>query len=203
MMGRLSELDLLSIIHPALQWDAWLADRFTYALTHLPGLEWEIKPADEIQRIRDLLNVLWLLRLDTDQVLSVSARFKYSASMARTILLASQLYHYHLPELKKAPPSLLAERLADYPASALYAVYIAIDDEKVKEQLYVYVTKLKRIKPTISGDALRARGLRPGPEYRVILDGLKKAWLDGKVDSQETEAELLEKLIQETIHAEE
>ena len=75
--------------------------------------------------------------------------------------------------------------LADIPALSIYAVYIAIDDDIVKDQLRAYITTLKRIKPTISGDDLRARGLPPGPQYRKILDSLKKAWLDGKVSSRE------------------
>ena len=202
MMARLQELDLLTVIHPALVWDEWLADRFAFALSNPPGMDWEIRQIDKPRFNRELLYILWLLRLSTDQVLSVCVRLKFSALLGKAILLASQLFH-HLPELRKAQPSQVAEMLADLPALSIYAVYVAIDDDMVKGQLREYITTLKRIKPTISGDDLRARGLPPGPQYRKILDSLKKAWLDGKVSSREAESELLEKLINDTIQEEE
>jgi tRNA nucleotidyltransferase (CCA-adding enzyme) len=86
------------------------------------------------------------------------------------------------------------------PALAIYAVYLASEDALVKEQLLTYVTTLQWIKPAVSGDDLRARGLQPGPQYRRILDELRRARLDGKVSSREHELELLEKLIDPVKH---
>ena len=43
MLARLQELGLLTVIHPALVWDEWLADRFAFALSNPPGMDWEIQ----------------------------------------------------------------------------------------------------------------------------------------------------------------
>ena len=82
----------------------------------------------------------------------------------------------------------------------MYAVYVAIDDALVKEQLLAYVTTLKRIKPTVSGDDLRARGLPPGPQYRRILDELTESLARWESKQPEAELELLEKLIELVKH---
>ena len=199
MLSRLQELDLLAVIHPALVWDAWLANKYELALCNPPGMDWGIQPTGTVQSVRELLYILWLIRLKPDQATSVIVRLKFSAMLGKMILLASQLFQ-DLPELKVAQPSHLSEMLAGIPPLSIYAVNIAADDETVKGQLHAYITTLQRIKPTINGNDLRARGLPPGPQYRQILDDLKKAWLDGKVNSRELEIELLEKLIANLNH---
>ena len=61
-MWRLQELDLLTVIHPALVWDAWLSDKFGLALIIRPG--WIGKSGNGQPRInRDLFYILWFLRL--------------------------------------------------------------------------------------------------------------------------------------------
>jgi tRNA nucleotidyltransferase (CCA-adding enzyme) len=199
MLSRLQELDLLAVIHPALVWDVWLANKYGLALCNPPGMDWGIQPTGTVQSVRELLYILWLIRLQPDQAASVIVRLKFSAMLGKMILLASQLFQ-DLPELKAAQPSHLSEMLADIPPLSIYAVNIAADDETVKGQLHAYITTLQWIKPTINGNDLRARGLPPGPQYRQILDDLKKAWLDGKVNSRELEIELLEKLIANLNH---
>ncbi|MEO6062027.1 MAG: hypothetical protein ABIQ99_08825 [Thermoflexales bacterium] len=53
----------------------------------------------------------------------------------------------------------------------------------------------RHVRPVTTGDDLRARGLRPGPEYARILGRLRDAWLDGEIQSAEDEALLLDRLI--------
>jgi tRNA nucleotidyltransferase (CCA-adding enzyme) len=199
MLSRLQELDVLAVIHPALIWDAWLTEKSGFALRAPPGLDWGIKTTDKTQSTRELLYILWLIRLNTDQARSVTIRLKFSAALAKTILLANQLYH-NLPEIKGAQPSRLTDILEGIPPLSIYAVNITADDDIIKDRLQTYVTTLRSIKPTISGDDLRARGIPPGPLYRRILDDLRKAWLDGKVRSREMEFEFLEKLIESFKH---
>jgi hypothetical protein len=57
------------------------------------------------------------------------------------------------------------------------------------------VSTWKNISPTIDGHNLRERGLPPSPDYRLILNTLRDAWLDGKITSPEEETRLLEELI--------
>jgi len=50
-----------------------------------------------------------------------------------------------------------------------------------------YVTRLRTVKPMLTGDDLARLGLSPGPLYRRILDALRAARLDGRVRSVEDE----------------
>jgi hypothetical protein len=59
----------------------------------------------------------------------------------------------------------------------------------------MYLQTWRNVQPTISGHELRRRGLDPGPSYRLILESLRNAWLDGEVGSTDEEAALLDKLL--------
>jgi tRNA nucleotidyltransferase (CCA-adding enzyme) len=65
----------------------------------------------------------------------------------------------------------------------------------LRKILQTYVTQWQKILPTINGNGLRARGLRPGPVYRKILGKLRAAWLDGAIHNQEEEFKFLEDLL--------
>jgi tRNA nucleotidyltransferase (CCA-adding enzyme) len=100
-----------------------------------------------------------------------------------------------LPWLSNAKLSVIANRLKDVPALAIYANCLASQDEKVCEILQVYLTRLSKITPTITGHDLQNRGLPPGPAYRRILGAIRDAWLDGKINNPEQEQAYLEELI--------
>jgi len=53
----------------------------------------------------------------------------------------------------------------------------------------------RRVRPFTTGDDLRVRGLRPGPDYGRILGRLRDAWLDGEVRSVDEEVMLLGSLV--------
>jgi len=96
-----------------------------------------------------------------------------------------------------ASPGEITQRLDDVPAIARYAVFLACEEPEEREILLNYETRWRDIRPTIDGHDLRSMGLPPGPAYREILQTLRAAWLDGKIASSETEANLLEDLIRE------
>ena len=155
ILWRLQELDVLAGIHPALLWDTWLSDKFGLALDHPPGAEWEMRATDSAQNTRDLFYILWFIRLKPEQSSSIHVRLKFSATLGGKIFHASRLFQQS-PDLRGAQASKLTEMLKGIPALAIYAVYLASEDALVKEQLLTYVTTLQRIKPTVSGDDLRA-----------------------------------------------
>jgi tRNA nucleotidyltransferase (CCA-adding enzyme) len=100
--------------------------------------------------------------------------------------------------LAGAAPSRVVALLQDAPTLAIIALYQALDRPELKEILYTYMKRWQHVSPTIDGNSLRARGLKPGPRYRSILLALRNAWLDGEVTNTEQEAELLDRLIVES-----
>ena len=52
------------------------------------------------------------------------------------------------------------------------------------------------MKPKTTGHDLRERRIPPGPKYNEILRRLRAAWLDGEVNSEEEEKNLLNSLLE-------
>jgi tRNA nucleotidyltransferase (CCA-adding enzyme) len=72
----------------------------------------------------------------------------------------------------------------------VYAVYLIRMEPALRE----YLVHWRNVKPAITGEDLKQRGLPPGPRFAEILRQLHAARLDGEVMSREDELQLLEKL---------
>lgn len=195
MLARLNELGILETIHPDLKWDAWIEAQF--ARIDLPTPEWNLDP--ELKGIpldRVLTYTLWLMRLPAPKARKVTKRLRVARVIAETVQNACELWQ-NLPNLPGFNPSDLVEQFDKINTAALYAVYSASDDENLRQNIYAYITTWQFIKPQTTGDDLRARGLPPGPHYKEILTHLRQAWLDGAVNSPETEVALLDQLIED------
>jgi tRNA nucleotidyltransferase (CCA-adding enzyme) len=193
MLVRLDELNLLDAIHGGLVLDNWFRDRLR--MMHAPSLG-QVLP-QELQvtnQSKDMLYILWLLRLPAVVARGVIARLKLSATLARTLFAARQLWE-DLARLEGAVPSTVVDRLDEVPLLALSAVYIACEQTELRQLILNYVAHWSKVSPTINGYDLRARGLPPGPSYKKILKTLRDAWLDGKISSKEQEEELFNRMM--------
>jgi tRNA nucleotidyltransferase (CCA-adding enzyme) len=195
MLARLDELRLLNSIHTGLVWDDWLRRRIEALVSQEIDPTWELGETGGRYPIkRQLAYLLWLLRLPVEQAASVANRLKLRSDLRRSIQAACRLW-MDLRSLRGSTPSKVVDRLEDVPTLAIYAVYLASDQPDLCASLAAYVLNWRHITPTINGEELRRRGLRPGPAYRVILERLRHAWLDGEVTSPTQEAELLASLL--------
>ena len=199
MLARLDELALLSAIHKSLTWDDWICSKITNMPLDEPEDYWGLfttRDGDEkTPALKQTLSyIFWLIRLPVKRAKGINARLKVSRLLAVNTLSACSLWT-DLPSLVNKSPSQVVTRLDGVPPTALYATYLASDDDKEKSVLKKYITKWKNITPTIDGHTLRDRGLPPSPDYRVILKVLRDAWLDGKITTPEAEARLLDELI--------
>ena len=68
---------------------------------------------------------------------------------------------------------------------------------EVKRAISNYITILQFITPELSGDDLIAMGLHPGPEFKVILNHLKDAKLNGEIKDRDDEIMLVQKWLKE------
>jgi len=196
MLERLANLHYLQSIHPGFQWDEWLATRISSLTKKKPGAEWGFTETNLNLITREIVYILLLLRLPAVSARDVIARLKLSASLARSINAARQLW-LDRESLTSLPASAVSAQLGSVPVIAIYAVYIASNKRKERQVFYRYINEWRRIKTTITGHQIRARGVPPGPEYRQILETLRGAWIDGKVKSSEDELALLEDWLKE------
>ena len=83
--------------------------------------------------------------------------------------------------MRDLPPSRLARRLRPYTAEALFATWLACDEETIRGRLRRYHDTWRHVRPVLDGNYLRSLGIPPGPIYRRVLDALLDAKIDGLV----------------------
>jgi tRNA nucleotidyltransferase (CCA-adding enzyme) len=192
MLSRLDELGLLKAIMDDLPWNKSIRESLAAATRSSIPKDWGIKPLSAgVSIVRSLGYLLWLSSLPIAVLDKIQTRLRLPITIYKAILFSRKLI-IDLPEMRKAKPSEWVFRLDEIPALALYAVFLITKEKALKE----YSLKWKFVHPMADGNVLRKRGLVPGPSYHNILMQLRAAWVDGKVNTQEQETALLEKLIQ-------
>jgi tRNA nucleotidyltransferase (CCA-adding enzyme) len=160
-----------------------------------PEADWRLELSGTKLKV-SLGYILWLIRLTKSRVRKVIRRLKISTTLANEIRSAHSLWR-DIHALTNAKPSEIVTRLDDVLPLAIYANFIAAQDEQQRKILWEYVSKWRQVSPNTNGHILRQRGLPPGPIYRKIITTLRNAWLDGKIVTAEQEETLLEQLLDE------
>lgn len=97
--------------------------------------------------------------------------------------------------LRGAEVSDISAMLRGFSGAGLWLGFLYDSDSLKKRAALSEWTHWRQVRPVTTGDDLRARGMRPGPEYARLLGRLRDAWLDGQVRSAEDEAALLARLV--------
>ena len=196
ILARLDELELLEAIHPDLVWDEWLDEQVQKAVQAEPDEAWRLDQPDTSPVIlkRDLIYIIWMLRLPGLQAGRVADRLKLSAHLKRSILAGCDL-RQEFPGYYSAIPSQVVAKLENVPALARFAVYLTTPDLAARQLLEQYTQTWQKITPYTSGNELQALGLPPGPIYRKILEQLRSAWLNGAVRTKDEEIALLNDIL--------
>ena len=195
MFNRLDNLELLSAIHPDLEWDEWLRDKI--GGLENPSNPWKIASSIKGVPVRRILTYTFLvIRYPLFIKERIIKRLRLPKITKKIIKDACLLWETY-PAMQDAKPSEIAKWLESNHQLAIYALYLAMDSEKIRDSIYIYVTRWADFKPTISGNDLQARNIPPGPLYKEILDQIKAAWIDGSIRTSEDELFLLKKLIKE------
>lgn len=196
MLRRLEELNLLSIIHPALSFDdvsyARLEKLHTIREVQ-PLLPWNVDKQGRVNKPY-LGWLLWLMPFPRETIGALNERLHFTADLYDSLMGASSI-HSILSSFVDLKPSQYVERLEAVPLDALEALYFAAPNERTKDIFFKYLAEWRHVKPHITGDDLKKRNLAPGPKYALILRRLRNAWLDGQVKTEEEEAKLLETLL--------
>ncbi len=179
---------LLSAIHPQLQFSE--ASGFAAARETAPP--WPLPDAS-------LTDIYWHLigiGIPQAQLPAVNERLLMPHGLASSIQEAARLAQSDT-QLDKpdARPSHIDALLKDVPDVALYAVWLAKPQPFVRDHILRYVSVWRDVRPYADGNALKARGLKPGPCYTRILQRLRVAWLDGEVTDDGGEKRLLAALV--------
>ncbi len=182
VIRRAEKLGVLPELHPSLKGDGWLAQKFDEARKasspNLPPVE--------------LYLALLAYRLTDDENEKLISHFRLRKSHART-MRDSHNIKARLDSLAKPDiaPSRVYHLLHGYSQSALTASYLASDSPTAKQHIQLFLTRLRYIKSSLTGNDLQKMGIAPGPRMKEILQRLLEARLDGKVTTKQGEVELM------------
>jgi tRNA nucleotidyltransferase (CCA-adding enzyme) len=188
---RLDELGILAHVHPGLRCDKWLQAKYRAIREELKPETWNLRP----EEAPFLHLALLAYRLNDEELEGLIARLMMPRDEAEVLRLLRGLKET-LPQLGKARrPSAIYRLLQPYPTRALAVAWIATDRRQLRGRLLRYQTKWRLVEAELTGDDLKAMGLKPGPLFGRLLSELRDAWLDGKVKTREEEEALLAKLL--------
>jgi tRNA nucleotidyltransferase (CCA-adding enzyme) len=183
ILKGLDEVDLLSIIHPAL------------AKFNQSDLA-TVKSEDPVLHNRNSRWILWLMHLKDQEIEFLNERLHFPADLLKVLHSAASL-HANLTAVIGLKPSKVVEFLESYSIKALEVISSAVQDEELKSILTKYLSEWWHVKPKTTGHDLKKRGIPPGPKYTEILRRLRAAWLDGEVKSEEEEEKMLQSMVKE------
>jgi tRNA nucleotidyltransferase (CCA-adding enzyme) len=196
ILKRMKELDLLKFIHPGLKttteteqlfhainetltWfkllylDLFIEKWFVYFL----GLFDQLKPAaigEALERLSAPVRIRDRIKESRKRYTEVLYRF------------------YKAPDL---PPSRVYDLLRPLDIETLLLMMAKANKDKVKKYISLYLTHLRDVKVSLTGDDLKTMGIPPGPRYKMILTELLNAKLDGAVKNREQETAFVNSLV--------
>jgi tRNA nucleotidyltransferase (CCA-adding enzyme) len=188
VLSRAQELGVLAKLHPALEGNGWREEKFAQArqLTspHPPemGLYLAIiaYPLNE-EEAESLISRLNLPKSLTKTVRDTIALKEKTKLVTIPGLSASSIYNF----------------LDGYSAQALVATSLATDSPTASQNIRYFISKLRHVEASLSGDDLMKLGVAQGPRVKEVLELLRQARLNGRVTTREGEEELVRRWLAE------
>lgn len=181
-VGALQQLML------SLKADNWLLQRFSQARLASGASRPEI----------NLYMVLLVWRLDEEELRMFAERLNFGGEAARVLKdipgLKQALSDLEVGELK---PSGIYHLLEHHRLRAIQAATLAVDSPLARQRLELYLSKLRLVAPSLTGDDLTKMGVPQGRRLGWMLRSLKDARLDGTVKTRRRERELVRKWLGE------
>lgn len=197
ILRRLSELDLLSQIHPHLVWEEKHEAAITIAIDYAKYSLWQLPSSVGNTPMHLALAYLtWFSQLWGISGREIAGRFRISKSLLATLDKTIELLDT-VDDWASLPPSQLTLTLEKLPIYGVFALYCIVADKELKEKIDLYATRWRFITPGVDGNILRMRGVPPGPLYARILSRVRNAWLDGEITSSSEEETMVTALLKD------
>lgn len=181
---------ILQAIHPGFLFTEATAEGLYKARTLT---EWPTQP-------EDMTTLLWHIlftQSPLDQIEALGERLLFSNNLSRSFKETAMLIQE--PGVLLTPDaatSEIARRLDDTPEMALLAAWV-LHDDLPRQRIAQYLTEWRHITTKTNGNTLKEMGVTPGPHYRIILNRLREARLDGEIMDDNTEYRYLRQLLKE------
>jgi len=184
VIRRAAQLGILASLHPKLEGNGWLRQRYGRA-------RWLTHPQSPSAT---LYLALLAYRLTEEQKEELISKLRLTKPVSRTLRdttgLNSRLKQLAAAQIK---PSRIYDLVHSYDITAVTAAMLTVAESPAGLRLRRYLDKLRFVKTALSGTDLKAMGVTPGPGFREIINKLRRARLDGQANSRQDEEALARK----------
>lgn len=141
--------------------------------------------------------LVWhILFAPLEHIVNICERLLFNQQTCRAIVQTSQLLQ-RSSDLEAGKPSKIVNLLRHATDDTLVALWLWCDNTDIRQNIEHYHDTWQHMIPTVDGNTLKERGLKPSPHYRTILETIRDAWLDGVINNSREEDALLNRLIME------
>ena len=193
---RLADMGLLRFIHPKLS----SSDRLEKLLNAIDeAVDWyRLLYLDRKMDVW-LVYMMGLIELVPEHhVKEILKRFPFSEQEVTRLKMARVGCHHAMRRLASKRPLRPAEvyhLLSGLSDETLLLLMAKSKGDTVKRHVSAFLTTYQHVKPVLTGSDLKAMGLKPGPQFKQILEQLLGARLNGEVKTEAEERQLAEKMI--------
>ena len=193
---RLDEYDLLSVVHPSIEFNNQMISLFNSVKK---VLSWHDLLFLEEPYMRWAVYFLALTRHcdkeTADEIcmrIELAPRYKTIFCKERFEADRSMLWmERNLPTKN----STIYKHLAVFRIELILYMMAATKHETVKRSISNYVTRLRYINTSVTGKDLKKMGLEPGPIYREILQAVLDAKLNGQLKTRNDELDFVKSYV--------
>ncbi len=191
VLRNLQALGAPESIHPAFRVSSKLEQRLKIPPEAMP--RWAETAADDLALRWNLL----LAEVGPNAALAVCQRLDMTQRVTRSVVATARLVAAATAiSGAGARPSEITRLLDGKPEVSLLAAWITLSPAAQKN-IDDYAKRWRHLRPSISGEDLKRRGLLPGPRYKTLLDALRSAWIDGDISTLEEECAFLKELLKQ------
>jgi len=179
---RAERLGVLRHLHPALEGNGWLEEHFDIFRQTCSSPKIDIK----------LYLALLVWRIDDEALKTFLERLKFGGEAVRVLRdipgLKQALRALAAPELT---PSSVYHILERHRPETIVAAVLVTDSAPVRQRLQLYLSTLRFVELSLSGNDLKKMGVPAGKKMGALLKALKEAKLNGEVTTREEERKLV------------
>ncbi len=185
---RLDDFHLLEVIHPAFK----MNDQLVILLNSVKKvLAWH----DLLFLNKSFLKwavyfMILIQKFDKKESENLCSRLQMEATYKKIFIPArfsAERCLFWLQQNQQAKNSLLFNRLNNFEAEQIIYMMAITKSQEVKKNISFYYTRLSHITISITGKDIMKTGLKPGPAYRITLQAVLDAKLNGLIKNRADE----------------
>jgi tRNA nucleotidyltransferase (CCA-adding enzyme) len=185
VIKKLRDYDLLSVIHPALEFTEKLHSLLISVYDTLRWCELSFMHEKPDQKLIYLMALLEGLK-DQDKEAALQ-RLSTPPKVKNLVIDNSRKAMETIRRLPLGDSALVYDALSALDLDTLLFAMSLTEDERKKEEVSGYLLELRKIKPLLDGEDLKRMGVEPGPMYSRLLREVLLEKLRGKLKSRDDE----------------